>query len=154
MSLSARDRHALHGIEKRLTRSDAELASLHGMFARLTSGEEMPIRERICAGWRHTLCRQPRNRRDALRDMARRPIRHMGWQRAMLLLWLLTALAMTAAALALSRVGGSRTCAPPWTACASSSSAGRLRPAMPKGAAGQSQRRATMSPGTSRGRPH
>lgn len=122
MSLSARERHALRGIEVRLARSDAELASLHGMFARLTSGEEMPVRERICAGGRRPLRRQPRGRQDARRGMARRPIRHMDWQRAMLLLWLLIALAMTATAVALSRAGGSRTCTPPWTVCASYSS--------------------------------
>lgn len=123
MSLSARERHALHGIEVRLARSDAKLASLHGMFARLTSGEEMPIRERICAGGRRTLCRPPRSHQDARRDMARRRIRHMDWQRAMLLLWLLIALAMTATAVALSHAGGSSRCAQPWAGCADASTA-------------------------------
>jgi hypothetical protein len=137
MSLSARERHALHGIEVRLARSDAKLASLHGMFAWLTSGEEMPIRERICAGGRRTLRRPPRSRQDARRGTARRPIRHMDRQRAMLLLWLLIALAMTATAVALSHAGGSGTCTPPWTVCASSSSAGHPRPASPGGVAGQ-----------------
>ena len=50
MSLSASEQQALDSIEATLTSSDPKLASLHAIFARLASGEEMPVRERV---WIH-----------------------------------------------------------------------------------------------------
>ncbi len=52
MSLSVSEQQALDSIEATLTSSEPELASLLDIFARLTSGEEMPVRERvrICVG--------------------------------------------------------------------------------------------------------
>jgi len=47
MSLSAREQHALDSIETALTGSDPDLAVLLATFGRLTSGEEMPGREKI-----------------------------------------------------------------------------------------------------------
>lgn len=125
MSLTARERHALHGIEERLTRSDTGLASLLGTFTRLTSGEEMPACEQIHAGrWRSDRHR-PANRQAALHLMACRPVRLVGWQRIILLLWLAIALALTATALTLSRAGGKLPCSQPWpVSCAGHSSAG------------------------------
>jgi DUF3040 family protein len=124
MSLSAHEQQALDAIEERLTDSDPKLASLLAMFTRLASGEQMPIREKIRAGWERATRRQPAHRRrprlDRAHCRARQLYRRMGWQRAMLLLWLLTTIALTATALALSRGGGTSTCSQPWpVTCAS-----------------------------------
>jgi hypothetical protein len=61
MSLSASEQQALDSIEATLTSSDPKLASLLAIFARLASGEEMPVRERVrihrrlqvTRGWQH-----------------------------------------------------------------------------------------------------
>ena len=50
MSLNASEQKALDSIEATLTSSDLKLASLLAIFARLASGEEMPVRERV---WIH-----------------------------------------------------------------------------------------------------
>ena len=47
MSLSASEQQALDSIEATLASSDPKLVSLHAIFARLASGEEMPVRERV-----------------------------------------------------------------------------------------------------------
>jgi DUF3040 family protein len=160
MSLNVRERHTLRAIEARLTRADPELAAKLDLFSRLTAGEQMPPRERVRTRGRRATRRslgphhpgnghpgnghpgngQPSGRQDGLRDLARRPIRRMGWQRAVLLLWLITALAMTATALALSHAGGGWTCAPPWTVCTSQPHAAAPHPAAPRSTARQVSR--------------
>lgn len=122
MTLSTHEQQVLGVIEERLTWSDPKLASLLAMFTRLTSGEEMPVREKICAGWRRATRRHHtstwRPRRSSPRSRVRHLLRRIGWRGAMLL-WLVTALALTATALALSHGGGGRTCMQPWPiACA------------------------------------
>jgi hypothetical protein len=109
------------------------------------------MRERIRAGGRQATRRppgahQPGSHPEMLRDLACRPVRRMGWQRAILLLWLITALAMTATALALSHAGGSWTCAPPWTACASRPHAAGPGPAVPRSIARQVSRVSSTTP--------
>jgi len=52
MSLTARERQALHAIEDWLAGSDPGLASRLATFIRLTCGEEMPAREKIQRGRR------------------------------------------------------------------------------------------------------
>jgi len=47
MSLSASEQQALDSIEATLTSADPKLVSLLATFARLASGEEMPVRERV-----------------------------------------------------------------------------------------------------------
>ena len=47
MSLSASEQQVLDSIEATLTSSAPKLASLLAIFARLASGEEMPVRERV-----------------------------------------------------------------------------------------------------------
>lgn len=120
MSLSAREQQALNAIEERLTGSDPKLASLLAMFSRLTSGEEMPVREKVRAGWRRATRRRPARRRHPPRGGAWRPVRQvylrLGWQRAVLLLWLLTAIALIAAALAINGGDGKGQCTQPMTA--------------------------------------
>lgn len=146
MTLNVRDRHALRAIEARLVRADPRLAAKLGMFARLTAGEEMPMRERVRPGRRRATRHQPGGRPDVLRDLACRPVRRLGLQRAILLLWLITALAMTATGLALSHAGGGRTCGPPWTACSSQPHAAGPGPAVPRSTGRQVSRVSSITP--------
>ena len=122
MGLSAHEQHALHAIEERLADSDPKLASQLAMFTRLTSGKKMPGREKVRKGRRHPA-------RGRAGQSVRRLYRGMGWQRAMLLLWLLTAIVLIAAALAISHRGATWTCTQPWTAsCASKTPAHHPNP--------------------------
>jgi len=116
MSLSAHEQHVLHTIEEQLTCSDPKLASLLATFTRLASGEEMPIRERLRAGWWRATLHQPaygRPRRNHPRHHDRHPQRRIGWQQFMLLLWLVSAIALAATALAVSRGNGKASCNQP-----------------------------------------
>lgn len=121
MSLSAREQEALGFIESDLVTSDPKLASLLATFARLTSGEEMPVREKI----------QVVRRWSAFG--ARRLGQRLGNWRSMTLLWLLIAFALVAVALVVGNVGGSvskGTCANGWpTTCTAPATAHPPRPA-------------------------
>jgi hypothetical protein len=96
MSLSAQEQHALESIEGRLAESDPGLASRLGIFSRLASGEEMPARNGIQAVRPPTTDHLNRNR--SPRGLCRR----LGWNRAAVLLWLLTSVGLIAVVLALS----------------------------------------------------
>jgi hypothetical protein len=94
MSLSASEQQALDSIQATLTSSDPKLASLLTIFARLASGEEMPVREgvrirrrlRVTRGWQ----RQPRCSRPHKAGRHRRSgFRSLGWRRAALMMCLL-----------------------------------------------------------------
>jgi len=50
MSLSASQQRILHGMESKLSSSDPRLASLFGIFTRLTRDEDMPSLEELKAG--------------------------------------------------------------------------------------------------------
>lgn len=105
MSLSARERQTLHTIEKGLAGADPALSSLLARFTLLTSGEEMPAREMIPRGWGRAVRYPGRRRGGAVRCAGRRPRpggvvrragrlpRRLGWQRAMVLLCLVAAVA-------------------------------------------------------------
>jgi hypothetical protein len=109
MSLSTREQQALGFIESDLARSDPKLASLLATFARLTCGEEMPVREKIQAVRRWSAFG------------ARRLGQRLGHWRSMTLLWLLIAFALVAVALVVGNGGGSvskGSCANSWpTTC-------------------------------------
>jgi hypothetical protein len=91
MSLSASEQQALDSIEATLTSSDPKLASLLAIFARLASGEEMPVRERVrihrrlhvTRGWQR---KQRRSRTDKAGRHMRSGFRSLGWRRAACLL--------------------------------------------------------------------
>ena len=93
MSLSASEQEALDSIEATLTSSDPKLASLLAIFARLASGEEMPVRERIrihrlqvTRGWqRKQRCSRP----DKAGRHMRSGFRNLDWRRAALMMCLL-----------------------------------------------------------------
>lgn len=92
MSLSARQQQALDSIEATLTSSDPKLASLLAIFARLASGEEMPVRVRIqrrlqvTRGWQR---KQRCSRLDKAGRHMRSGFRSLGWRRAALVMCLL-----------------------------------------------------------------
>lgn len=119
MSLSTREQHVLHSIEGRLTVADPPLAARLAMFTRLASGEDMPGHERIQADHQWRTARQPRRRNGPGRDTARRGALWLGHSmrmpRAMLLLWLVMAVALTTVALAVNRSVSKNVCIPPWT---------------------------------------
>ena len=97
MSLSAREQQALDAMEDRLAGSDPGLARLLATFARLTSDEQMPVREKIRAASR------------------RRLHEHLGFQGAVGVLWLLIAIVLVAVALLAGSPGRSpASCAKPW----------------------------------------
>jgi hypothetical protein len=93
MSLSASEQQALDSIEATLASSDPKLVSLHAIFARLASGEEMPVRERVrmhprlqvTRGWRR---KQRFSRPDKAGRHMRSGFRSLGW-RAVLMMCLL-----------------------------------------------------------------
>jgi hypothetical protein len=94
VSLSAREQQALDLIAEQIAGSDPGLASKMATFARLTAGEDMPLREKILAARR-------RDTRELLR-LHRRP----GFRRTALLLWLVMVVGLVAAAVAIG--SGSR----------------------------------------------
>lgn len=96
MSLNAHDQRELDAIEHRLSGSDQKLALLLATFARLTADEEMPVRERLRAGWQR-----------------------LSWDRVWLLLALVIGLALIAVAVATAvSSGGRRACSAWAAACA------------------------------------
>ena len=134
MSLSASEQQALDSIKDSLASSDPTLVARLTMFARLASGEEMPVREKIHVGSRRTDRRsgpQPGHpRRDEVLRPAGRVDRRLGLQGAALLLWLVTTIALIAVALTSSRDGS--TCSGFWvTSCAGGTSASSSAPGVP-----------------------
>ena len=111
MSLSAWEQNALDSIKNGLADSDPALAARLALFTRLSSGEDMPVREKLQAVKQHVARR-------------RRMYQRLGVGRAMLLVWLVTTLTLVAAALASSRGDGARSCAGSFvTLCGSASAA-------------------------------
>jgi hypothetical protein len=105
MSLGARERHALDSIEHGLAYSDPRLAALLATFARLTSGEDMPARERIeTAGWPARLWPRPGQGPVPRRRPAHRVGHRRGWQ-AMTLVWLVLTVTLATVALAVGHNG-------------------------------------------------
>jgi hypothetical protein len=115
MSLSPWEQDALDSIKTGLADSDPGLAGRLAMFTRLAAGETMPVRDKLQAISQRVV------RRGARRS--RRLYQRINLGRAMLLVWLVTTLALIAAALATSRASAG-TCAGPASAlCRGASSA-------------------------------
>jgi hypothetical protein len=117
MSLSAREQHALDSIETALTGSDPDLAVLLATFGRLTSGEEMPGREKILGSrWRYRPRGRPRRRAwSRAWSLVRRLWRRLGWPRTGLLLWIVVSVSLIMLAPVINR-GSQRACPPAWAA--------------------------------------
>jgi hypothetical protein len=119
MSLTAREQQALDSIGDGLASSHPALVARLAIFTRLASDEEMPAREKIQAG-------PPRavRRPDSRPGVARRAYRRLGFQRAAVLLWLVTSVALIAVALLVSRGADQGTCTGSWSAlCTGAASA-------------------------------
>ena len=105
MSPAGWEHQALDSIQNTLGHTDPKLASLLATFTRLVSSEEMPGHEMVRSPLRHPLHRRrPRPRRGKARH------RHRGPQRAVILAWLITSIAMITVAVILSRGGGPAAC--------------------------------------------
>lgn len=97
MGLKARERHALYSIENRIIGSDPRLASMLAMFTRLTASEALPERENV----------RPGRLRIGLR-----------WQRAWVMVWVITSVALIAVGLAVGHAGVKGPCPVRAAACA------------------------------------
>jgi hypothetical protein len=104
VSLSAQEQQVLDLIKDGLAGSDSGLAALLGTFNRLTSGEEMPAREKIRPGSREAAGCAGRGRRYPHRDCRypRQAHRRLG-QWGPPLLWLLITLSLIIFALVAGR---------------------------------------------------
>ena len=125
MSLSAWEQQALDSIRDGLADSDPKLAALLATFTRLESGEEMPAGEEILAGSRQAARRPRRKGRYQTDRHARRVYRHLGYQRAVLLLWLLITVVLVAVAVVLNVGASHGTCTESWEAICSHSAPAR-----------------------------
>jgi hypothetical protein len=93
MSLNEPQRQALGSIDDGLASSDPRLASMLNIFSRLAAGEEMPVGEKIRVPPGQSL------------PQARRRYPRLGWQQAMLLLWVVISAGLLAVALVLNTSG-------------------------------------------------
>lgn len=100
MSHAGWEHQALSSIQSVLGHTDPKLASLLATFSRLASSEQMPAHEKI----RSPLRRPPRRRRSHPRR-GKTPHGRRSPQRAVILTWLITSIAMIAVAVILSRGG-------------------------------------------------
>jgi hypothetical protein len=100
MSPAGWEHQALESIQSALGHTDPKLASLLATFSRLASSDEMPTHEKVPSALRH-----PPHRRRSRPRRAKAPYRHRGLQRAMILTWLITSIAVIIVAVILSRGG-------------------------------------------------
>lgn len=125
MSLSAWETQVLDSIKEDLARSDPRLVALMGTFTRLVCDQEMPAREKIRPGpWRAVghLRRRPRSKSHRLAGLMHR---RLGFERAVLLVYLLIAVGLIVTGVVLSRGGGHSECPSVWAVpCASSTAPG------------------------------
>ena len=98
------EHRALDSIQSALGHTDPKLASLLATFSRLASSEEMPAHEKVRSPLRH-----PPHRRRSRPRWGKVPYRHRSPQRAVILTWLITSIAMITVAVVLSR-GGPASC--------------------------------------------
>jgi hypothetical protein len=127
MSLTEPETQALGSIEHGLAGSDPRLASMLNIFTRLVVGEEMPAREKTRARRGRLAAHRPRRaRRHPRRGIAlpqpRRLYARLGWQQAMVLLWVVVSAGLLAIALALNTSGHNACIQSMGTACPSSPS--------------------------------
>ena len=94
------EHQALDSIQNALDHTDPKLASLLAMFTRLASREEMPAHEMVRSPLRHPpYRRRPRPRK------GKAPHHHRSPQRAVILAWLITSIAVITVAVILSHGG-------------------------------------------------
>ena len=106
------EHQALESIQDALGHTDPTLAALLATFTRLASSDDMPAHENLRSPLRHP----PRRRRSRPRR-GNAPHRHRSLQRAAVLTWLLTSIALITVAVILSR-GGPAPCPRAFGICA------------------------------------
>ena len=133
MSLSAREQQALDSIKDGLASSDPTLVARLTLFTRLALGEEMPAVEKIQAVSGQVSRPDSRHpRRGEAPGHAPWMYQRLGLQRAAVLLWLVTTLALIAVALGFNRDGTPGTCTGTWAPfCNSAGSAPKSGPGIP-----------------------
>jgi hypothetical protein len=123
MSLTELENQALGAIADGLAGSDPRLASMLNIFSRLAAGEEMPVRQKTRVRRGRPPARPRRARRHPRRGIAlpqaRRRYPRLGWQQAMLLLWVVISAALVAVALVLNTSGHKACIQSMGTACTS-----------------------------------
>src|SRR5690348_590792 len=110
MSPAGWEYQALESIQGALGHADPKLSSLLATFSRLASSDEMPAHETVRSPLRH-----PPHRRRPRPGRAKAPYRHRSLQRAVILTWLITSIALIIVAVILSRGGPAacpQTCGP------------------------------------------
>jgi hypothetical protein len=112
MSPAGWEHQALDSIQSALGHTDPKLASLLATFTRLASSEQMPAHEKIRSPLRH-----PPQRRRSPPRRGKTPHRHRSPQRAVILTWFITSIAMITVAVILSR-GGPAPCPQAFGICA------------------------------------
>jgi hypothetical protein len=119
MSLSEQDQQALDFIEDGLAGSAPELVSLLATFTRVTTADEMPVREKIQVPWPGAPG-QPRGggqpHREVTSRQARMRVTRLGWRRALVALCLAAVIALVGFAMTISHHGGPGLCPVSWTA--------------------------------------
>jgi hypothetical protein len=100
MSPAGWEYQALESIRGALGHTDPKLASLLATFSRLALSEDMPTHEKVRSPLRH-----PPHRRRSRPRRGKAPHRHRSLQRAAVLTWLLTSIAMITVAVILTRGG-------------------------------------------------
>jgi hypothetical protein len=124
MSFTELERQALGSIADGLAGSDPRLASMLNIFSRLAAGEEMPAREKTRVRRGRLAAHRPRRarrhpRRGTALPQARGLYARLGWQQAMLLLWVVISAALLAIALVLNTSGHNACTRSMGTACPS-----------------------------------
>jgi hypothetical protein len=124
MRLNEPETQALGSIADGLAGSDPRLASMLNIFSRLAAGEQMPARENIQMRRGRPAAHRPRRtrrhpRRGTALPQARRLHPRLGWQQAMLLLWVVISAALLAVALVLNTSGHNACTRSMGTACPS-----------------------------------
>ena len=100
MSHARWEHQALDSIQSALVHTDPKLATLLATFTRLASSEEMPAHEKVRSPLSH-----PSRRHLSRPRRGKAPHRHLSLQRAIILTWLITSIAMITVAVTLSRGG-------------------------------------------------
>ena len=117
MSIGKHEQQVLESIEHDLARTGPKLASMLAVFARLTAGEEMPVRERSRRAFEAPTAAAA----GASAKVAGRLTRLRGamprlWMQSAWLVWLVITIALITSALMLDRGAGKSACPAPRTA--------------------------------------
>ena len=111
MSISEHERQVLESIERELASTGPQLASMLAIFARLTAGEDMPVRERLRRALDVPSAEDPRaSARAAVRTTRRHRTMARLRRQSAWVICLVVAIALVALALTVDRGAGRGVC--------------------------------------------